>query len=294
GRLGEGDSGPALSGDGCGLCSDVASLYTKILQDMPKGGSDLCGETCAEVVSQYIADGFKLSPRPDAARTFAQQCASCHGEAGQGMGDYPALTADVCAQCADAASVTQYVEEFMPQGASDLCVGSCAMLMGDFVANKINSAPSSEAPPCLDLSDCDPPPPPCSVIDPCGAAVPPEALPPEAVPPEALPPEELPLNDAEHPYTSPVSDAPPCLDLEDCNVDMGAVMEAIEDAMAGGMASGGMMPAEWEVDSDLAEEGATHDAPVTHDEPMHDGMHDGPVIVCITDPCVLPEGAEPL
>ncbi len=80
-------------------------------------------------------DLFQLSTAVESSlpgqQDYNSQCASCHGIDGQGAA--VAVSMINCANCADIDSLTSYIENVMPLGASGNCTGDCASDVASYI-----------------------------------------------------------------------------------------------------------------------------------------------------------------
>lgn len=87
---------------------------------------------------------------PDGRAIYFQQCASCHGQAGEGSDDYPqALIGDRSVQ-----QLSRYITKRMPEEDPDLCVGEDADAVAQYIYDSFYSsvAQARLKPPRIELS----------------------------------------------------------------------------------------------------------------------------------------------
>jgi len=73
----------------------------------------------------------------EAAAVYMQQCSSCHGENGTGVGGIPPLTA--CANCASESVLSRTIRDTMPLGQPANCDEACSNLLATYILGAFNS-----------------------------------------------------------------------------------------------------------------------------------------------------------
>ena len=141
GFYGEGsDNGPALTSQYCASCSELGSLYQKILGEMPATDPSLCGEECAKRISFYIYNGFTDDYVFNGREYYSNLCAGCHGRLGEGDSG-PSLQMSVCVDCGDITTLYQKILQDMPKGSAPLCDEACSESVAQYIAEGFKLSP---------------------------------------------------------------------------------------------------------------------------------------------------------
>ena len=121
-------------------------IETIIEAYMPISDPDICTDTCAQEVAQYIFENFTGEPEPVFQPTgeslYITGCSMCHGENGEGNSNLPApdLTRDL-----SLADLTTIIQERMPILLPEACVDNCANLTAQYIFD--NFAIPTDSPP---------------------------------------------------------------------------------------------------------------------------------------------------
>lgn len=101
-----------------------------------------CGGTSGEI-SPDKPDVDKVA---EGKTIFANQCSSCHGSSGDGMGGFPSLHLPHCKSCSDVETLKARIASSMPLNAAR-CSGTCAEYVSAFIIETFK--------PVVVQADCD-------------------------------------------------------------------------------------------------------------------------------------------